>query len=278
MAAAAQPRDFRFAQRRASYRAAQGVFFGVCALLFAASAALTIRLCTAMSVTRGMPMTGGWRMAMAWMRMPSQSWPGAAASFLGMWVVMMAAMMTPSLVPMLYRFHQAVGASGRLRLGRLTALAALGYFFVWSVFGMAAYVLGGALAAAEMRQPVLSRAAPIAADVVVLVAGVLQFTAWKARCLGCCREASQRGRALSAGAGAAVRYGLRLGVQCGCCCANLMAILLVMGIMDLRVMAGVTAAITVERLAPAGERAARAVGAVAIGAGLFQIAQAAAPR
>ncbi len=53
-----------------------------------------------------------------------------------------------------------------------------------------------------------------------------------------------------------------------------MAILLVTGFMDLRTMAVVTAAITVERLAPASERIARAIGAIAIGAGLFLIARA----
>jgi predicted metal-binding membrane protein len=54
-----------------------------------------------------------------------------------------------------------------------------------------------------------------------------------------------------------------------------MAILLVIGIMDLRAMAVVAAAIAVERLAPAGERVARATGAVVVGAGLFLIARAA---
>jgi predicted metal-binding membrane protein len=54
-----------------------------------------------------------------------------------------------------------------------------------------------------------------------------------------------------------------------------MAVLLVMGVMDLRVMAVVTAAITAERLAPAGTNVVRAIGAVAVGAGLFHIAMAA---
>jgi predicted metal-binding membrane protein len=48
-----------------------------------------------------MSMPGGWTMSMAWTLMPGQTWPGAAASFLGMWTVMMVAMMLPSLVPML---------------------------------------------------------------------------------------------------------------------------------------------------------------------------------
>ncbi len=112
----------------ASERASQRAFFGVSALLFAASAAVTIVWCASMSAMGGMPMPGGWTMSMAWMRMPGQTWPGAAASFLGMWVVMMVAMMLPSLVPMLWRYRQAVGRTGEARLGRLTALVGAGYF------------------------------------------------------------------------------------------------------------------------------------------------------
>jgi predicted metal-binding membrane protein len=213
-------------------------------------------------------------MSMAWMRMPGQTWPRAAASFLGMWVVMMVAMMLPSLVPMLWRYRQAVGRAGATRLGGLTAVVGVGYLFVWTLFGMAAFPLGVALAAASMEQPALARVVPIAAGVVVLIAGLLQFTAWKARRLACCREAPGRGRTLRADAGTAWRHGLRLGLHCVHCCAGLMAILLVIGVMDLRAMAIVGAAIAVERLAPAGERVARAIGAVVVAAGLALIAHA----
>src|SRR5213592_4603535 len=120
--------------------------------------------------------------------------PGAAGSFLCMWVVMTVAMMLPSLVPMLWRYRQAVGGPGETRLGRLTALVGVGYFFVWTLFGMAAFPLGVALAAVEMQQPALARAVPIAVGVVVLMAGALQFTAWKTRHLACCREASASAR------------------------------------------------------------------------------------
>jgi predicted metal-binding membrane protein len=82
-----------------SERASQRAFFGVSALLFAASAAVTIVWCASMSAMGEMPMPDDW--TMAWMLMPGQTWPGAAASFLGMWVVMMVAMMLPSLAPML---------------------------------------------------------------------------------------------------------------------------------------------------------------------------------
>jgi predicted metal-binding membrane protein len=250
-------------------------FLGVSAMLFAASAAGTIAWCASMSSMGEMPMPGGWTMSMAWMRMPGQTWSGAAASFLGMWVVMMVAMMMPSLVPMLWRYRQAVGRTGETRLGGLTAIVGAGYFFVWTVFGMAVFPLGVALAAVEMHQPPLARAVPIGVGVVVLMAGALQLTAWKARHLACCQETPGRGRTLPADAGTAWQHGLRLGLHCSYCCAGLMAVLLVIGVMDLRAMAVVTAAITAERLAPAGERVARATGIFVVGAGLFLIARAA---
>jgi predicted metal-binding membrane protein len=253
-------------------RASEGIFLGVSALLFAASAAGTIAWCASMSAMGEMPMPGGWTMSMAWMRMPGQTWPEAAASFLGMWVVMMVAMMLPSLVPMLWRYRQAVGAT---HLGPLTALVGVGYFFVWTVFGMAVFPLGVALAAVEMQQPALARAVPMAVGVVVLMAGLLQFTAWKARHLACCKEMPGRGRTLPADAGTAWRHGLRLGLHCSYCCTGLVAILLVIGVMDLRAMVLVTGAITVERLAAAGERIARATGVLVIGGGLCLIARAA---
>jgi len=69
-------------------------------------------------------------------------------------------------------------------------------------------------------------------------------------------------------------YAKIFGLHCGLSCANLTAILLVVGVMDLRAMVAVTAVITAERLAPAGRQAARAIGAVVVGAGLFLIVRA----
>src|SRR3984893_3319284 len=246
---------------------AQQAFLLVSALLFAISAAATISWCTSMSAMGEMSMPGGWTMSMAWMRMPEQTWPGAVASFLGMWVVMMAAMRLPSLAPMLWRYQQAIGRTGETRLGLLTTIVGVAYFFVWTLFGRATFVLGVALAAVAMQLPALARAVPIAVGLVVLIAGALQLTAWKARHLADCREAPGRGRTLPADAGTAWRHGLRLGLHCSHCCFGLMAILLVIGVMDLRAMTVVTAAITVERLAPAGERVARAIGTIAVAAG-----------
>jgi predicted metal-binding membrane protein len=262
-------------QRMVTGRASQGAFFAVSALLFAAGAGVTIARCRAMSAMGGMPMPGGWTMSMAWLRMPGQTWPGAAAAFLGGWVVMMVAMMLPSLVPMLRRYRRAVASAGEARLGGLTAIAAAGYFAVWAGFGMAAFPLGAALAAVEMQQPALAHGVPLAVGVLVLLAGTFQLSAWKAHQLACCREEPGRGRALPADAGTALRHGLRLGLHCTGCSGGLMAILLGLGVMDLRAMAAVAAAITAERIAPAGERVVRAIGAVVVAAGLLLITRAA---
>jgi predicted metal-binding membrane protein len=258
-----------------SERASRYTFFSVSALLFAISVAVTIVWCASMSAMGGMPMPGGWTMSMTWMRMPGQTWPGTAASFLGMWEVMMVAMMLPSLMPMLWRYRQAVDSSGATRLGGLTALAGAGYFFVWTVFGMAVFSLGLSVAAIEMQHPAMARAVPAAAGAIVLIAGAIQLTKWKARRLACCRNSFARDRPLPPRTGAAWRHGLRLGLDCARCCLNLMVIPLVLGVMDLRVMAATTAAITIERLAPAGKRTARVIGVAVAGTGLLLIGRAA---
>jgi predicted metal-binding membrane protein len=257
-----------------SERPSQLTFLSVSALLFAVTAALTTTWCASMSAMRGMPMPGGWTMSMAWMRMPGQTWPGAAASFLSMWVVMMVTMMLPSLVPILWRYRHAVGRTSEARLGRLTVLVGVGYFGVWTAFGIPVFALGAMLATVEMQLPAVARAVPIAAGVVVLVAGALQFTKWKAHHLACCLEAPGRDRTLAADADTAWRHGLRLGLHCSSGCVGMTAILLVIGVMDPRAMAVITAAITAERLAPDGERVARAIGTVVVGAGLFLLARA----
>lgn len=235
-------------------------FFAVSALLFLGSAAVTVLWCVSM------PMHGGGTMAMA-----AMAWPAAGFSFLAMWLVMMAAMMLPSLVPMLARYRRAVAAPAGPRLDGLTALAGLGYFFVWTVLGAAVFALRAALEALEMQLPAIGHAAPVAVIAVIVIAGAFQFTPAKARALACCREAPKR---VAADAAAAWRHGLRLGLHCAGCCANLTAILLVAGMMNLTAMIALTAAITAERLMPAGPRVARAIGTAALVAGVFLTAQA----
>ena len=252
-------------------RTSQRNFFGIAALLFVASATLTISLCDSMSAMNGMPMPGGWNLSMMWMRMPGQTWPGVATQFVGMWLVMMTAMMLPSLMPMLWRYRQAVGEMVGDYLGTLTALVGAGYFFVWTLFGVIVFLVGAMLSEVAMNSLQLARVVPMAIGIVVIIAGALQFTRWKARHLACCRAAPVCCDAISPDARAAWRHGLRLGVHCVHCCFGLTLGLLAIGVMNLYAMALITAAISVERFAPRGERTAQCVGAIVVVAGLWMI-------
>ncbi len=225
--------------------ASDRAFVGVSALLLVGSVGATV----AMSAARALPICGGGAI----------TWPPliAAASFLIMWVAMMAAMMLPSLLPVLWRYRQAVDGTGR---DRLALLVGAGYFCVWTVAGVAAFPLAVVL-------PGMMRAVPSLAGAIVLIAGVLQFTPWKARHLACCRSVQAR----TADVESAWRQGLHLGLRCCLCSIGPTAVLLAAG-MDPAVMAAAAVAMTAERLAPAGERVARAVGIVLMGTGLLLVA------
>jgi predicted metal-binding membrane protein len=247
-------------------------FLGVSALLFIASAGGTFYWWSAMS--DDMPMPDGLSLSSVWMRMPGQTWLGATSSFMQMWVVMMVAMMLPSLVPMLMRYRRSIRRLSTARLAGSTALAGAGYFCVWAAVGAAVYPLGVVVIAAEMRWFALARAELIATGIVLLLAGGVQLTAWKARQLRHCREVPVWAQSLSSDARSAWQYGLRLGMHCSLCCASFMIILLVTGMMDLGAIAIITAVITIERLVPRPERTARVAGVVVIVAGAFILARA----
>jgi predicted metal-binding membrane protein len=228
-------------------------FIGVSAALFLGSAALTLGWCGSMSAFHDMPMCSG----------RTLTTPMSAAEFLGMWTTMMVAMMLPSLMPMLWRYRQAVATTARL--DTLTACVGLAYFFVWGVFGALAFAVESAMANMTTRWP-------MATGIVILITGVLQFSRWKTRHLMCCRAAPGCCERLAADVATAWRHGLRLGVHCVHCCLGLTVVLLAVGMMDLRAMVLVTVAISIERLAPGGLRAARWVGSVLIATGAILLA------
>ncbi|MGU8081611.1 DUF2182 domain-containing protein [Burkholderia pyrrocinia] len=242
--------------------------------VFAAAAMVTLAQHASMDAMGDEPMPGGWTLSSAWLRPCGWGAGRAFAAFAGMWGAMTVTMMLPVLAPTLWRYRQSVGPLGAARSTGLVVVASAGYFAVWMALGAVTFALGGTLTTAA-RLPALARAMPFTAGAVVLGAGVLQFSAWKARRLACCRHAAAGPHRSRAAAGAAWRHGVRTAMRCGACCGNLMAIALAAGMMDLRVMAAVTVAIAAERLAPAGERVARLVGGIAIGGGLAMIARAA---
>jgi predicted metal-binding membrane protein len=210
---------------------------------------------------------------MTGMTMPQQTWYGAAAGYLGMWMAMMVPMMLPSLVPMLSRYRRSVRGADGIRLHGLTALVGVGYFVIWAVLGTAAYAAGAGVMAAEMRWGKVSQWLPVAAGVVLLVAGCVQLTPWKARQLALCREGSKCSCPPAPDTMGAWRHGFGLGVRCSLCCGSLMLALLAIGMMNLVAMTAVTLAISAERLAPAPLRVARVAGVAIVVVGVVSIAR-----
>jgi predicted metal-binding membrane protein len=109
---------------------------------------------------------------------------------------------------------------------------------------------------------------PALGALVILAAGASQFTSWKSRMLGCCRHSIDCSRDTQPNYRAAWRHGLKIGLRCVWCCAPLTAVLLVLGVMDLRMMALLTLAIYAERLLPASIRAVHVVGTILLLAGV----------
>ena len=160
-----------------------------------------------------------------------------------------------------------------MQLHGLTALVGAGYFAVWAVLGMAAWAAGAGVMAVEMRWGRVAEWLPVAAGVVLLVAGGVQFSSWKARQLALWREGSARGCPPAPNALGAWRHGLRLGVRCSLGCGSLMLALLAIGMMNVVAMVAVTLAISAERLAPAPLRVARVAGVVIVVVGVLTIAR-----
>ena len=244
------------------------VFFGTAALLFAAAAAVTILSGAAMDTMGAVPMAGGWLLSGIWLLLCGQSWLETAGCFLGMWCVMMVAMMLPSLTPVLWRYREAAFKAGASRPGGLAVLAGVGYCAVWTGLGLPVFLVGAALAEIALQFPGLGHLGPAASAFVVQMAGLSQFSRWKARRLAACSASRQQSQT-PLNTLAVLRAGAALGLRCCLSCAGPMAILIAGGLMDLRLMLCVTLAITAERLLPPEMRIAQATGAGMSAAGLL---------
>jgi predicted metal-binding membrane protein len=205
------------------------------------------------------------------MSMPQQSWYGAAAGYLGTWTAMMVPMMLPSLIPMLSHYRRSVRGAGGMHLHGLMALVGVGYFAIWVIVGAGAHATGVAATAVEMRWGGVAQWLPTGTGVVLLLAGAVQLTSWKARQLVLCREGSSCGRMIVPTALGAWRHGIKLGVRCGLSCGSLMLALLAIGMMDLVAMVAVTLAVSAERLAPGPLRIARLSGVAILVLGALTI-------
>ena len=244
-------------------------FIAVAALVFLASVLAMYAMHASMSSMSNLPMPGGWMLSPTWTPMCGRTWLRAAASFVGMWIAMMTAMMLPSFAPLLWRYRATLRRAGVPRITRHASAMTFGYLCAWTAVGVASFVLGARVAELAMRMPAIARAVPLAGGVLVLLAGALQFSAWKTAHLACCRHVASHDHPR-----AACIAGLHHGFHCACCCAGLTATLFVFGIMDLRAMALVTVAITAERLAPPHEYVSRGIGVVLLVIGCLLIVHA----
>jgi predicted metal-binding membrane protein len=167
---------------------------------------------------------------------------GSLGWFLGVWVVMMAAMMFPSLAP-------TAALYARMTSDRIAPLLFTGgYLVTWTLAGASAYALARVGHAVAGDVLAWSRAGQWAAGATLLVAAVYELTPLKDVCLGKCR--SPLGFLLGAwrdGRRGALQMGARHGGWCVGCCWALMASLFALGVMSVAWMAFVAALIAAEK-------------------------------
>ena len=192
-----------------------------------------------------------------------------AGLFLVTWLVMMVAMMFPSVAPMTLAFASFTRSRGEGYVP--TAVFVLGYLVVWTAAGLVPLAVLHAVDKIWMTPPSWL---PRAGAAVIIVAGIYQFTPLKDACLRACR--SPLGFIMThnfgGGPAAAVRAGMSHGLYCLGCCWALMAVLAVLGLMNIAWMAVIAAVFFVEKNVRRGELLPRVVGAVCIGAGLAILA------
>lgn len=192
-----------------------------------------------------------------------------------MWAVMMVAMMTPSVAPMVLLFDSA-GRSRRTR-GRAVAptwIFVLGYLVAWLGFSLLAALAQWGLHEAALLSAVMRVDSPALGGVVLICVGVYQWTPLKQVCLEHCRTPLhfllKRWRE---GVRGALLMGLEHGAFCVGCCWFLMALLFVAGVMNLLWVAGIAAFVLVEKVLPRGDLVGRLAGALLIAAGLVFLVQ-----
>jgi len=200
---------------------------------------------------------------------------GAAVMFL-MWWVMMIGMMLPSALPMTLTF--ATVNRRRRELGTPyvpTAVFVAGYVLAWGAFSMAATGLQWGLERAALMTPMMRTSSPLLGGLLFVAVGLYQLTPLKHACLRRCRSplafVLERWHDGTAGA---LRMGVEHGAYCLGCCALLMMLLFVGGVMNLLWVAAIAAWVLLEKVLPAGEALARGAGALAIAFGAWMIARA----
>ncbi len=189
-------------------------------------------------------------------------------SFLGLWVLMMIAMMLPSVAPVAVLWARVIRGSsaGPGRAARMSMFLG-GYLLAWAACGAIAFAALAGTGRLLAASPTSAKWLGVA---IFIAAGSYQFSPWKDRCLRRCRPplgelmnyVGFKGRARDA------RVGLHHGLTCVGCCWGLMILLVAVGVMNLAVMAAVAVVIFAEKLWRHGEPFGQAVGIVLVAIGV----------
>jgi predicted metal-binding membrane protein len=198
--------------------------------------------------------------------------PWSATDFLlmlVMWSVMMVGMMLPSASPIILTFATVNRRKRERGLPFLPTFAfTAGYLLVWGAFGLAATLAQWEMERSALMLASMKTGSAILAGILCFAAGFYQWTPLKRACLANCRSPLDfvinrwhDGRL------GALRMGIEHGAYCLGCCAVIMALLFVSGVMNLLWVAAIAVLVFVEKLLPAGERIARGSGVLMIAFG-----------
>ena len=193
---------------------------------------------------------------------------GDFLAMLLMWAVMMVGMMTPSAAPMILIYARV----GRKAESGGTPFApagwfASGYLLAWTGFAIGATLLQWLLEQAMLVSPATASAGPLPGGLLLIAAGLYQWTPLKYACLAQCQsplQFIQRHGGFRGDRAGALALGLRHGFYCIGCCWALMLLLFVGGVMNLLWIAAIAILVLAEKLIPAGRLVSRAAGAAMI--------------
>jgi predicted metal-binding membrane protein len=229
------------------------------------------------SEARAMADTGVCRCAGMAMSGPDQkAWaPSQLVPLFVMWSEMMVAMMLPSAAPMVLMFA-TVNRQRREQERPFvpTGIFALGYLTAWTGFSALAAAAQWALHGRALLSPAMASNSPLLGGLILVAAGVFQWTPLKNACLARCR--TPLGLLLTEwreGAAGAFRMGLKQGAWCTGCCWLLMALLFVAGVMNLWWVAIISVFVLLEKAMPKGEWVGRIAGVLLTVWGVWVIAR-----
>ena len=162
----------------------------------------------------------------------------SAAVFLPMWVSMMVAMMFPTIAPIVLAHRTVVARRGEGPLP--TAALVTGYLAIWALAGLVP--LAAIIAVGTLGSAAPGRWVSVLGGVILVAAGLYQFSSWKGICLSACRHPIGFVLTHDFGSGArgAFRSGASHGLYCLGCCWALMTVLVLVGLMNLGWMALLT--------------------------------------